>query len=792
MTVTVESARVGQGVRLARRTYLFDLLAILFLAVLPLLFWWRLITPNPADASILKPGDLTDQFLPQRLAIAAQLQAGRFPFWNPWINAGQPFLGDTQAAILYPINLILLLLGRSSFRDFEYEIIGHYAIAGIGVYLLASSLLSRYRAGRWGALVAAITFTYGGYLTSYPALQPAVIRSAVWLPWVLFGLVRGADIPCYSNRRLRSILPALPAYALSGAALAMAVLGGHPQTIFYIFLIAGIFTLYLAWNKASSARRLAWQPLLGGIVCLFFGLSLPAAFLLPAVEFAQESVRSKTSYEFTTSYGLPLKELFALLVPSVGGGGSLYSGIVPLLLALLALEMAWSARRIQMRHNTLLLWLALGVVGLVVAFSGATFVGSIAYLFLPGFALFRGHERLVILVNLSIAMLAGEGAAMLGSGLNRRASRQLRGIARMLLLILAGAVLLLLLMFVTALAPRPEGSQIDVLLIHWYFLLPPLVLGIGLIVARSRGIRPRLVWWIALLGLIIFDLFSLNFQNDIQDGYVDFGLPYPPSPAAEYLQAQRTAGNTFRISSESLLPADGSSGMVYKLQDITGSDPLALDRWETFNKIVEGGRKLELLDVGYIVTKRDLNDSRYERVFSDGAINIYRVIDPLGRAWFVNKVEVPGDEQATLQRLSEREFDPRTAALLPSSIKGGNPATFDSGSISAIKQSPGELSLQYRAASPALLMISEIYDSGWRATIDGTPLPVLRADYTLMAVQVPAGSHTLSLYYEPQGWKLGLTISLVATGLLVLAVATGLLYRVNPRSSKPSTMPATQ
>ena len=84
MTVTVESARVGQGVRLARHTYFVDLLAILFLALLPLLFWWRLITPNPADASILKPGDLTDQFLPQRLAIAAQLQAGRFPFWNPW------------------------------------------------------------------------------------------------------------------------------------------------------------------------------------------------------------------------------------------------------------------------------------------------------------------------------------------------------------------------------------------------------------------------------------------------------------------------------------------------------------------------------------------------------------------------------------------------------------------------------------------------------------------------------------------------------------------------------------
>lgn len=782
MTATVESTQVGQEIRLARRIYFYDILAILFLAVLPLLFWWRLITPNPADASILKPGDLTDQFLPQRLAIAAQLQAGRFPFWNPWINAGQPFLGDTQAAILYPINLFLLLLGRSSFRDFEYEIIGHYAIAGIGVYLLAASLLSRYHAGRWGALVAAITFTYGGYLTSYPALQPAVLRSAVWLPWVLFGLVRCAAIPCYSDKRLRSFLPALPAYALSGAALAMAVLGGHPQTIFYIFLIAGIFTLYLAWNRAASSRRLAWQPLLGGIVCLFFGLSLPAAFLLPAVEFAQESVRSKTSYEFTTSYGLPLKELFALLVPSVGGGGSLYSGIVPLLLAMLALMLAWSTRRIQMRHNTLLLWLVLGVVGLLVAFSGATFVGSVAYLFLPGFALFRGHERLVILVSLSIAMLAGEGAAMLGSGLNRRSSRRLRGIARMLLVILTGAALLLGVMFIAALAPKPEGSQIDVLLIHWYFLLPPLVLGIGLIVARSRGIRPRLVWWVALLGLVIFDLFSLNFQSDIQDGYIDFGLPYLHSPAAEYLQAQRDSGQLFRISSESLLPADGSAGMVYRLQDITGSDPLALDRWETFNKIVEGGRKLELLDVGYIVTKRDLNDPRYERVFNDGDINIYRVIESPGRAWFVNKIEVLADEQATLQRLSEREFDPRTTAILPHSLAEGNPASSGTGSISAIIQSSGELSLQYRTTAPSLLVISEIYDTGWRAAIDGIPTRVMRADYTLMAVQVPAGSHTLSLSYEPQSWKLGLAISLVAIALLILVVVGGLFFRVKPRS----------
>jgi uncharacterized membrane protein YfhO len=41
------------------------------------------------------------------------------------------------------------------------------------------------------------------------------------------------------------------------------------------------------------------------------------------------------------------------------------------------------------------------------------------------------------------------------------------------------------------------------------------------------------------------------------------------------------------------------------------------------------------------------------------------------------------------------------------------------------------------------------YSSSWKAWIDGRPAPVMRTDYTFMGVVLPAGSHKVTLRYQP-------------------------------------------
>ena len=92
-----------------RRLWLSEIAIVMALVLLPLLFWWRLWVPTPADRAVIPEGDLTSQYYPLQLFAARELAAGRLPAWNPFINAGQPGLADVQTGFFYPPNLLVNL-----------------------------------------------------------------------------------------------------------------------------------------------------------------------------------------------------------------------------------------------------------------------------------------------------------------------------------------------------------------------------------------------------------------------------------------------------------------------------------------------------------------------------------------------------------------------------------------------------------------------------------------------------------------------------------------------------------
>jgi uncharacterized membrane protein YfhO len=70
---------------------------------------------------------------------------------------------------------------------------------------------------------------------------------------------------------------------------------------------------------------------------------------------------------------------------------------------------------------------------------------------------------------------------------------------------------------------------------------------------------------------------------------------------------------------------------------------------------------------------------------------------------------------------------------------------------------------------PSLLVVAESYYPGWRATVDGQPAPILRANYLSQGLVMPQGKHIVQVSYEPDSFKYGALISLVGlVGLLGL------------------------
>jgi len=72
-----------------------------------------------------------------------------------------------------------------------------------------------------------------------------------------------------------------------------------------------------------------------------------------------------------------------------------------------------------------------------------------------------------------------------------------------------------------------------------------------------------------------------------------------------------------------------------------------------------------------------------------------------------------------------------------------------------------EVELAVRTPVSGYLVLSDVYYPGWRATVDGAPAEVLRADYVFRAVMLPPGEHTVRMEFASWTWRVGLAVSIV-------------------------------
>jgi hypothetical protein len=278
-------------------------------------------------------GDFTHHFLPFSLFQQQELLAGRLPLWNPYTYSGHPFLADVQAAVFYPLSNLLLALTlpltdpAARLYFLQVEALLQVALGGWFTYLLVRRLTQRHDAG----LIAGVCFAFSGYLTGYPLVQLAVLRTAIWLPLILWTLLHAVATP----RRWGWWLAV-------GAVAAVSFLAGHTQTFLYIGYASLAWLLVLI---GAQWRRL-WRggdglATVGGVLLaavVFLGLS--AAQLLPSLEFAQLSVRANVEYAYVSG-GFPLQDTWQMLLPGVLTVYSpLYVGVIGLGLAFVAVAAA--------------------------------------------------------------------------------------------------------------------------------------------------------------------------------------------------------------------------------------------------------------------------------------------------------------------------------------------------------------------------------------------------------------------------------------------------------------------
>ncbi len=162
----------------------------------------------------------------------------------------------------------------------------------------------------------------------------------------------------------------------------------------------------------------------------------------------------------------------------------------------------------------------------------------------------------------------------------------------------------------------------------------------------------------------------------------------------------------------------------------------------------------------------------------------------LGNAWFVehiHHVDHPNDEIDALAKV-----DLRNTAVIHNDFEkllvGFSPGMDTNAFIDMIDYAPNHLTYQASLQEPGLAVFSQIwYTKGWNAYLNGEPIPILRANYILRALQLPKGEHIIEMKFEPRVWSVGQKISL-ASSLILILLSLGFIgsWLIKPSKTKNS------
>jgi hypothetical protein len=740
---------------------------------------------------------LSDQYLrliPQRHFLHEQLRRGDLPLWNPHLSCGIPFLASMQQAALFPIHLLLVPL--DAFAASTLAALIKLYLAGLFTYLY----VRRLGPGRPAALLAATAFSLSGFMVVW--LGHPQVNVGLWLPLLLylverqFATVRGDALPT----------PGESVRLWAGLALALGcmVLGGHPPTGIHVALCV---VAYFACRLVASRKDArAWPRVAGFIGALVGGAVLAAPQLLPYAEYHRHSsVALASNAVERASRTLSPHTLVHYMLPYVAGSPVTgfealrqqfpaprtdnfnertgYFGVIALCLAL------WAPLCGRDRHVRF--HAALAAACLLVIY-GAPPVPRI----LAAVPLLRdiNHARLLLVVGLAGAVLGAFGLDRLSTIPRRRRLVLLAGAW------LASGVTLAWVLFRlrASLDGQPE--------VRWFVARQAAVLVAGLVIVSAITLgaeRRRLAAGLALGGIgfeMLWFAWGYNPASDRSDYY-------PPAPSIRFLQ--QDPGRFRIVGLGPVLPPN--TAMVFGLDDVRGQDFTTVRRYE---ELVTGDAgsfwflgKLDhlpaatlVLGVKYVLTPPEilLAGDLAERVYRDEQLAIHRLRGSVERAFVVRRHEALGDPRSVLERMVRVPFDVRRDLLLEQSgpplaelPRSAAPPGEDR--VSIVAYSADEVRLDVGLREPGFLVLLDTYFPGWVAEVDGTRVPILRADYNFRAVHLPAGTWRVRFSYRPLSFAVGLTVGVgSAAWLLALVVGSpgGGLIRGSSRTAARRRTPA--
>ena len=760
--------------------------------------------PANSELANIEPHNimLSDRVLyyePERRFAASELRAGRAPQWNPYSYAGAPLSSLTTYS---PFNFVYYL--------FPYPVTLAWLelcvalAAGLGAHLFFRRVIG---VGFWPAAIGAWVFPLSGFFVLWQGF--ALLHAVAWLPWVLLATDAAVRNP--------------KGWGGPGLALASACAMSGGQLALQVLLASGLFG---AWRTIEQHGWRLRRPALLAVAALTVawaaGIMLATPDWLNVRDYASASARMtdrSAGHEDWPPVGL--SAIPQVVLPDIygshqaghhriGGGNrqeSSAAAYVGLLAVLVLVPIGLADRRHRSMNG---MWLGLTLFSLAWV---VDLPGLVSAMRLPGLNILS-HNRSVFIASFALLGVAVTGLDQLRRGAFRPGKWCLIPVLLLLgtSLYCGYRVLNLPEPIATQLAPsiKHERSVLSdleavALVQHNYRenTMRGLVLCLfGLALWGWLERSPKAAATLPVLGaLMVAELLWFGRGLNPQ---MDPALYFPRIPVLTEI-AKAKPGRILCVGclpprlaeSHGLRDIRGYDGFdparLVELLDIAKDDRVRLQASRyaqlqvyvpKINLSASGSHLLspvlDMLNVRYLIVRR-FPVSGVPVLFEHDDYWVLENREALPRVYVPERVESKGSDDEILQALADPDFDPARVAYLNEPLHLPNPVR---GEARLDTEVPTRIAVTAQMETPGLVVLADLWFEGWKAELNGEPVPVLRINYALKGVAVPAGESRLVFSYEPAGFTTG--VRLMTLALLVLASWTLVLIRRARRSTPAS------
>ncbi|HMK20289.1 MAG TPA: YfhO family protein [Chitinophagaceae bacterium] len=279
-----------------------------------------------------------------------------------------------------------------------------------------------------------------------------------------------------------------------------------------------------------------------------------------------------------------------------------------------------------------------------------------------------------------------------------------------------------------------------------------LVLGVGLLI-------------FVLIDSLTIDVKYLNYESykDNQENEVSFVKTKPDNE----ILADKSQFRVFNVAGD----AFNENITSYYYNSVGGYHPAKI---AIYQELIEHKLStqqpnmyiLNMLNTKYFIQKDRSNQTQaYQK--NDSA---------LGNCWLVKNIQYVKDANAEMNSLGN--FNPADTAVVQDAFKSSipfEPVADSTATIALVKNDNDVINYMFNAASNQFAVFSEIYyKSGWKAYIDGKETPIVKVNYVLRGLAVPAGKHDIKFEFKPQGYYKGRSITSIFSIVLLVVFAAGI------------------